>query len=70
MRLGPELEKAEQEVANYREFVRLCDELVMVNQQLCRLRPAQTVADESELATLKKRLQQKYSKRLKRRSAL
>lgn len=67
LRLGPELEKAEQELVNYREFVRLCDELVVVNEQLCRLRPANTVADESELATLKKRLQQKYSKRLKRR---
>lgn len=65
LRLGPELEKAETEVANYREFVRLCGELVAVNAQLCRGRPAPTVADESELAALKKRLQRKYSKRLK-----
>jgi hypothetical protein len=67
LRLGPELEKAEQELRNYSEFVRLCDELVVVNEQLCRLRPARRVEDESELAALKKRLQQKYSKKLRRR---
>ncbi len=53
LRLGPELEKAEQELANYREFLRLCDELVLVNAQICRLRPVSEIA-ESELAALKK----------------
>jgi hypothetical protein len=67
LRLGPELEKAEQELENYREFVQLCDELVVVNQLLCRLRPVQAVADQNELVALKKRLQRKYSKRLKRK---
>jgi hypothetical protein len=70
LRLGPELEKAEQELENYRQFLRLCDELVGVNEQLCRLRPVSEISDHSELALLKKRLQRKYSKKLKRRSAL
>ena len=67
LRLGSELEKAEQELENYHQFLRLCDELVAVNGQLCRLRPVSEVSDQSELAALKKRLQRKYSKKLKRR---
>ena len=67
LRLGPELEKVEQEVANYRRFVELCDELVQVNEQICRLRAVPEVRDEGELARLKKTLQQKYSRKSGRR---
>jgi hypothetical protein len=63
LRLGPELEKVEQEVGNYRRFVDLCGELVKVNEQLCRLRPVPEISDEQELAQLKKTLQRKYSKK-------
>ena len=61
LRLGPELEKVEQEVTNYRRFVDLCGELVKVNEQLCRLRPVPEISDEQELVQLKKTLQRKYS---------
>ena len=37
--LGPELEKVEKEVERYRHFVRLCQQLVEVNDQICQLRP-------------------------------
>lgn len=67
LRLGPELEKVEQEVANYRRFVELCGELVQVNEQICRLRAVPEVTDERELARLKKTLQQKYSRKSGRR---
>ena len=63
LRLGPELEKVEREVANYRRFVELCGELVQVNEQICRLRPVAEISDERELAQLKKTLQRKYSKK-------
>lgn len=63
IRLGPELEKVEREIANYRRFGQLCSELVAVNEQLCRLRPVPEIKDERELARLKKTLQRKYSKR-------
>lgn len=63
LRLGPELEKVEQEVANYRRFVDLCGELVKVNEQICRLRPVPEISDEQELVQLKKTLQRKYSKK-------
>ena len=66
LRLGPEVAKAEQELANYRQFAQLCDELVAVNEQLCRARPVTELPDR-KLAALKKRLRQKYSKRLKRK---
>ena len=63
IRLGPELEKVEREIANYRRFGELCNELVAVNEQLCRLRPVPEMKDERELARLKKTLQRKYSKK-------
>jgi len=69
LRLGPELEKVEQEVANYRRFLELCAELVKVNEQICRLRPVPELGDEQELARLKKTLQQKYSRRRRKKSS-
>lgn len=67
LRLGPEVEKVAQELENYDRFVGLCGELVEVNEQICRLRPVRTVADETELAQLKKKLQQKFSRRWRRK---
>jgi hypothetical protein len=63
IRLGPELQKVEREVANYRRFGELCSELVAVNEQLCRLRPVAEIKDERELGRLKKTLQRKYNKK-------
>jgi hypothetical protein len=63
IRLGPELEKVEKEIANYRRFGELCSELVAVNEQLCRLRPAPEIKNERQLTRLKKTLQRKYSKK-------
>jgi hypothetical protein len=69
VQLGPELKKVEREVANYRRFGELCSELVAVNEQICRLRPVAEVSDEKELAQLKKTLQQKYSRKWRKRSS-
>ncbi len=66
--LGPELEKVEKEVERYREFDRLCQELVMVNEQICQLRPARILADEDELEQLKKKLRRRFAARRKRKS--
>ena len=52
--LGPELEKVEREVERYREFDRLCQELVEINGQICNLRPVPLIEDENELEQLKK----------------
>lgn len=65
LRLGPELEKAEQELENYRRFQRLCSELVEVNLQICQRRPIPEIREETQLEQLKKKLQRKYSRRSK-----
>ena len=65
--LGPELEKVEKEVERYRSFVRLCQEMVEVNAQICQLRPARTITDEDELEELKKKLQKRFVEKRNKR---
>src|SRR5437773_6251547 len=67
LRLGPELEKARQEVENHQAFLRLCRELVEVNEKICRLRPALPIEDEKQLEALKKKLQKQFSPRPRRK---
>jgi hypothetical protein len=69
LRLGPELEKVEQEVANYQRLVQWWDQWVEVNEKICQLRPARQIEDETELERLKKTLSKKFSKKLKRKSS-
>jgi hypothetical protein len=63
LRLGPELEKVSQEVERHHRFLALCRELVEVNEQICQWRPVAEIPDAKELEQLKKKLQQKYSRR-------
>ena len=65
---GPELEKVEKEVERYREFDRLCQELIIVNEQICQLRPVRILADEDELERLKKKLRRYFAAKRKRKS--
>ena len=51
--LGPELQKVGREVGAYRRFVRLCQKLVEVNEQICDLRPLEELQEEA-LDVLKK----------------
>jgi len=67
LQLGPELEKARREVVNYDRFLRLCHELVAVNEQMCRVRPVETIEDEAELAALKKTLRRQFLPRWRRK---
>lgn len=69
LHLGPELQKVEGEIANYRRFSELCGELIRINEQICRLRPVPEIAEEQELARVKKTLQQKYNRRRRRKSS-
>jgi len=59
--LGPELEKVENEVRRYHTFVQLCEEIVAVNDEICRLRPVPVVDDENELEQLKKKLRRHFA---------
>lgn len=67
LRLGPELAKAHKELENHEVFLRLCRELVGVNEKICRLRPVREIADEKELEALKKRLRKQFSRRWPRK---
>lgn len=63
LRLGPEVEKVAREVETYRTFVRLCADLVAVNEQLCDRRPLPAVADAPALAALKKKLRRRFARK-------
>ena len=58
--IGPELEKCKQETDNFRQFTKLCEDIVLVNERICSLRPVPDVKDETELANLKKKLQKQF----------
>lgn len=67
LRLGPELEKVQQEIENYRRFVDLTKELVEVNEAICQKRPVREIADEAEVEALKKTLSRQFGRRSKKR---
>jgi hypothetical protein len=63
LRLGPELEQVGREVDTYRTFVRLCAELVAVNEQICQHRPVRGVANAHALAQVKKKLRKRFARK-------
>jgi hypothetical protein len=65
--LGPELQKYMEEIANYRSFLRLCDEMVQLNERICDLRPVTELEDKNELEELKKKLQMLLRKRYRKK---
>ena len=65
IKFGPELAKVKQETENYRNFLRLCQEVVQLNERICDLRPVPEIEDPRELGELKKKLQRFFGKRLK-----
>jgi hypothetical protein len=56
VKLGPALEKYMEEIANYRGFLEICDEIVKVNEKICDLRPIAKIEDQNEAEELKKKL--------------
>jgi len=67
LKVGLELKKYLDEISNYRNFLRLCNELLEVNERICDLRPVPEVKDEQELADLKKKLQKQFMEKYKKR---
>lgn len=45
LKLGPELEKVQNEVSNYGTFLRLTHELIEVNEAICALRPVEPIEE-------------------------
>ena len=69
VKLGPEMEKYLEEIANHDRFLKLCKEIVEVNERICDLRPVPEVKDEKDLTELKKKLQKRFMTKYRRRSS-
>lgn len=67
VKVGPELKKYVEEIDNHRTFVKLCEQLVEVNERICDLRPVPEVKDDQELADLKKKLHKQFMGKYKPR---
>ena len=67
LKLGVEMDKYREETSNYKKFLSVFNELIEVNEQICNLRPFRVVEDENELAALKKKLQQMFMAKLKKK---
>ena len=52
LRPGPELMKLQEQVAAYREFRQLCEELVVLSEKICQARPAEQQSPEETLTDL------------------
>jgi hypothetical protein len=67
LKLGPEMQKYLDEIASHRRFVELCEEIVVINERICDLRPIPEAKDDKELSELKKKLQERFMKKYKTR---
>jgi len=67
VKVGPELKKYLDEIDNHKRFLKLCGELVEVNERICDLRPVADVKDDQELAELKKKLHKQFMGKYKPR---
>lgn len=67
LKLGPEMQKYLDEIASHRRFVELCEEIIVINERICDLRPIPEVKDDQELSELKKKLQERFMRKYKTR---
>jgi len=69
IKLGPEMQKYQEEIARYQIFLKLCDEILRVNERICDVRPVNEIRDEKEMEALKKKLKKQLMKRWRKKSA-
>ena len=67
VKLGPEMQKYLDEIDNNRRFLKICEEIVVINESICDLRPVPEVKDDKELAELKKKLQERFMTKYKKK---
>ena len=67
VKLGPEMQKYLDEIDNNRRFLKICEEIVVINECICDLRPVPEVKDDKELAELKKKLQERFMTKYKKK---
>ena len=63
LRLGPELDMVQKQIANGGRFYDWYREFVEINEKICRLRPVPQIEDAQELEALKKKLRKKFLKK-------
>ena len=67
VKVGPELQKYLDEIDNNRRFLKICEEIVVINERICDLRPVPEVKDGKELDELKKKLQERFMTKYKKK---
>jgi hypothetical protein len=70
LKLGPELKKYLDEIENYHRFLKLCNEILQLNEKICDLRPIVEIEDTNEAEELKKNLKKQFSKKYKKKSSV
>jgi len=66
LKLGPELQKYKEETDNYRKFMKIYEEIIQVNEEICKLKPPTELNDKEEEA-LKKKLLKYFNQKLKKK---
>ena len=67
LKLGPEIQKYKEEIENYHHFQQLCAKIIRVNEEICKLRPLPVVKNNHEMEELKKKLQEHFRKKYKKK---
>jgi len=67
LKLGPELRKYMDEIDNYHSFLRICNEMLQLNEKICDSRPVVEIEDNSEAEELKKNLKMQFEKKYKKK---
>ena len=67
LKLGPELRKYMDEIDNYHSFLRICNEILQLNEKICDSRPVVEIEDNSEAEELKKNLKMQFEKKYKKK---
>lgn len=67
VRVGPELQKYLDEIETHQTFKELCEEIVLVNERICDLRPVPEIKSEKKMDALKKKLQKQFMEKYKKR---
>ena len=66
LKIGPELQKYKEETDNYRRFMELCRDIILVNEKISDLRPPLDM-DDKEAEALKKKLRLYFRQKLKKK---
>ena len=65
IQLGAEMKKYEEEISRHHIYVKLCNEILEVSEQICDIRPIAPIQEETELEKLKKKLRKKFKEKYK-----